>query len=284
MDNPAISIVLPTFNGQKYINQAVDSCLKQILPDWELIIVDDGSTDGTDAIISSYASLDKRISCIKHDSNKNLPAALNRGFSAAKAPLFTWISDDNIFYPGALKKMKSVLDADGNVDIVYAGMDTIDESGGRTGNWPVRDRKMLGFRGNVIGACFLYRRNVHDAIKGFKEEFFMAEDYCFWLSAADQFSFHRIHETLYGYRMHGASLTTRRKEQLSQCRRMLESKAGSIKNRRLKAGIFTHMAVILREQGFYTESFLYLFKAFSTHPMAVLLHSPKNYFFNPVKR
>ena len=64
MSTPVVSIILPTFNGEKYIAQTIESCIKQTFTDWELIIVDDGSSDNTQNIISSYANADKRLSLI----------------------------------------------------------------------------------------------------------------------------------------------------------------------------------------------------------------------------
>ena len=82
-----VSIVLPTYNGQKYIKDAIDSVLAQSYQNWELIIVNDCSQDNTLKIINEYAQKDSRIKIINNDVNKKLPASLNIGFEAAKGDI-----------------------------------------------------------------------------------------------------------------------------------------------------------------------------------------------------
>ena len=107
---PKISIILPTYNGQLYIREAIESVIKQIFKDWELIIVDDCSSDNTLDIIKEYEKLDSRIRVIHNEVNKKLPASLNIGFSYAKGEYFTWTSDDNLYLPSALYRMNLYLD------------------------------------------------------------------------------------------------------------------------------------------------------------------------------
>ena len=280
MNMPIISIILPTFNGEKYILQTIQSCIQQTFADWELIIVDDGSTDDTPNIIASYIASDKRIRSVKHPSNKKLPAALNTGFSIAKGHFFTWISDDNIFYQNALQKMLETLNKNPTTDIVYADMDIINDTGQKIGKWPVRDVKLLGYRGNTIGGCFLYRRNVHESLRGFREDFFLAEDYHFWLLASENFIFYRIKEPLYGYRQHDLSLTSRNDEIINKTQEMLKNTITITQKKWLKAGILVHMAVNYRLQKLYKESLKYLLRAFATCPVGVLLYSPKLFFLS----
>lgn len=98
---PKISIILPTYNGQQYIGEAIESIIEQTFQDWELIIVDDCSSDNTLDIIRKYEKQDLRIKVIHNDVNKKLPASLNIGFKYAKGMYLTWTSDDNMYLPGA---------------------------------------------------------------------------------------------------------------------------------------------------------------------------------------
>ena len=99
-----ISIVLPIYNGEKYMKQSIDSVINQTYANWELLIVDDGSTDNTAAIAREYAEKDNRIKYYKNPQNMRLPKTLNRGFSLATGDYLTWTSDDNYYYPTALEK------------------------------------------------------------------------------------------------------------------------------------------------------------------------------------
>ena len=84
-----ISIVLPIYNGEKYMRQSIDSIIGQTYQNWELLIVDDSSTDGTAAIAAEYVQKDSRIQYYKNPQNMRLPRTLNRGFSLAKGAYLT---------------------------------------------------------------------------------------------------------------------------------------------------------------------------------------------------
>lgn len=202
-----ISIVLPTYNGARYLRESLDSCLAQADPDWELIIVDDCSTDDTPALVAEYVARDSRIRALRNPVNRRLPASLNEGFAHARGELLTWTSDDNRFRPAALQRMREHLEANPAADLVYTDFSVIDAAGRRTGpGWtgPAAD---LPFR-DVVGACFLYRRALHDRLRGYDDEMALVEDYDFWLRASVEFRLEWLREDLYEYRWHDRSLTT----------------------------------------------------------------------------
>ena len=102
---PKVSIVLPTYNGEKFIKESIESVLNQTFEDWELIIVDDCSTDGTLEIIKEYLKKDYRIHLIHNETNRKLPLSLNIGFRKSMGEYLTWTSDDNIYHADAIEKM-----------------------------------------------------------------------------------------------------------------------------------------------------------------------------------
>jgi glycosyltransferase involved in cell wall biosynthesis len=114
--HPLVSIVLPTYNGSRYIQQSIDSCLNQTYSNIELIIVDDGSTDCTEQIINSYT--DNRIRYIQHQKNAGLPTALNTGVAHATGDYLTWTSDDNFYAPQAIETQLTFL-LKNKYDFVY---------------------------------------------------------------------------------------------------------------------------------------------------------------------
>ena len=115
-----ISVVLPTYNGAKYISQAIESILNQTFKDFELVIVNDASTDNTLNIISGYAEKDERIKVITNAVNSKLPKSLNIGFSNCKGDYFTWTSDDNILHPDVFEKLVYVLENNSDVGFVFS--------------------------------------------------------------------------------------------------------------------------------------------------------------------
>ncbi|MCC6445388.1 MAG: glycosyltransferase [Armatimonadetes bacterium] len=213
MKTPLVSIVLPTYNGSRYIEQAIESCLAQTYSNWELIIVDDASSDDTPAIIARYAGRESRIRTIRNSPNRKLPASLNIGFAQARGDYFTWTSDDNCFRPDALAEMSSYLQAHPEVDVLYTDYTNIDDEGQFVKYSSVGPREELVTR-NCVGACFLYKRAVHEKLKGYAEDLFLAEDYDFWLRASVDFRLQPLHKDLYLYRRHSASLTDQHMERI----------------------------------------------------------------------
>ena len=126
---PKISIILPTYNGQQYIGEAIESIIEQTFQDWELIIVDDCSSDNTLDIIRKYEKQDLRIKVIHNDVNKKLPASLNIGFKYAKGMYLTWTSDDNMYLPDALYNMEQYLNDNSDKVMVCARYSIINENG-----------------------------------------------------------------------------------------------------------------------------------------------------------
>lgn len=244
---PLISVVLPTYNGARHLAEAIESCLTQTWPNLELVIVDDHSADDTPEIIARYAAKDERIRSVWHERNRNLPAALNSGFAQARAAYCTWTSDDNLYSPDALEKMVRFLDQNDKVDVVYTSYSRIDEAG-----WPSSPGLMLapeylGYQGNVITPCFLFRRRVYDWLNGYDEDLFLAEDYFFWLCAAGNFNFASMPENLYRYREHSASLTSQKTERVLRVTLTALEKAldrVDLARRSLRAGIMIHSAAL----------------------------------------
>jgi len=212
-----VSIILPTYNGAKYIRQSIDSCLNQTHKNIELIIVDDGSTDNTPQIIKSYK--DSRIRYLRQDINYGVSYALNKGFSHANAEYLTWTSDDNFYSPEAIECMLRVLQSNKKIDFVYANFYKIDEKGNILVVRRVDSPKRLDIE-NCIGACFLYRKRVYQRIGDYNPKALLAEDYDYWLRVREKFRMQKINKYLYYYRVHLGSLSSR--YPMAEVERMVE--------------------------------------------------------------
>lgn len=204
-ENTLISIILPVFNGEQFLEEAIKSCLKQTYKNFELIIVNDCSTDSSLKIANKYKAKDDRIFVISNSENKNLPASLNIGHALAKGEYITWTSDDNILKPFFLQNLFSKI-FETDFDIVYSNFDILLEDGTLKRTHFAEPVSHLLF-GNIIGASFLYKREVFINLKGYDEDLHTLEDYDFWLRASTQFSFYYLKKNLYQYRLHGQSLT-----------------------------------------------------------------------------
>lgn len=201
-NSPKVSIVLPTYNGAKYLRQSIDSCLKQTYENIELIIVNDGSTDETNKIVNSYK--DERIKYIRHEENMGLPFALNTGFSRAIGKYLTWTSDDNYYSPEAIERMLSFI-LKKKCHFVYSDYYRFRDANKDINLFksPVKIR-LENY--NHIGPCFLYSRNVKEVIGKYDTDAILAEDYDYWIRISKKFDMHHLSEPLYYYRIDKESL------------------------------------------------------------------------------
>jgi len=209
MEQPLVSIVLPTYNGAAYLAKSIQSCIDQTYRNFELIIVDDNSSDATPEIIRSFVALDPRISSTRNSPNQKLPRSLNTGFERAKGKYFTWTSDDNYYAPNALEVMVQALEQNPDRILTYANYTFIDENGTITGTKSFGDvnESMVTWHG--AGACFLYHADVHTRLNGYDPSAFLIEDYDFFIRALTLGKFHYLDRTdLYFYRHHSQSLSS----------------------------------------------------------------------------
>lgn len=227
MHKPLVSIVLPVYNGSRFLRDSIDSCLAQTYPSWELVIVDDCSTDATSTVLEDCRRKDARIRIVRHDVNRGLPAALNTGFRVAVGEYLAWTSDDNLYRPRALSAMTAFLDTHPDIGLVYADYSYIDEAGKVTGTKTAPPVDTI-WDSNPVGPCFLYRRDVRNRIGDYTEALFTAEDYDYWLRITAQYKVGVIHENLYMYRLHGGSLTSQRQEKIQLA--VLEAVRRNLKN------------------------------------------------------
>lgn len=199
-----VSVVLPVYNGEKYLRESIESCLSLTYGDLELIVVDDHSTDATVDIVREYLS-DRRVRVIRNEQTMKLPAALNKGFSQCTGRYLSWTSDDNYYDRMAMARMVSYLEANLDTSFVYSDHWIIDENGVVMGYGSQGPPETLRERCRI--ACFLYKREVYEAIGEYNEALFRIEDYDYWLRVWKRFRMDWIGEPLYFYRRHGSSLT-----------------------------------------------------------------------------
>ena len=211
METNKISVILPVYNGEKYVANAIESIINQTYHNIELIIVNDCSTDNTLQIIEDYAKKDDRIKIYFNDFNQKLPKSLNIGFSKASGDYWTWTLDDNTYHTDALEKMAEVLDNNSRIALVYADFTICDMEGKVIREMEEGEPEEIKFKAQ-IGACFLYRKSVAEKGGEYDTKTFLAEDYDFFIRCykESEGSFYHIKEDLYDYGMHDASLTATR--------------------------------------------------------------------------
>jgi glycosyltransferase involved in cell wall biosynthesis len=132
---PKISVVMAAYNEEQDIGRALESILTQIFTDWELIVVDDGSTDTTVDVIRSYAERDARIRLVCNATNLELSASLNIGIELARADLIARADADDINLPERLSKQYEYLRVHDEIDVLGTGAYLLDETGQRTNSF-----------------------------------------------------------------------------------------------------------------------------------------------------
>ncbi len=128
-DKPRVSIGLPVFNGENYIEEALDSILAQTYSDLELVICDNASTDRTQEICHTYAAKDPRVRYYRNEENLGGPANYNRAFGLSTGEYFKWAAHDDVIAPDFLLKCIQVLDKDPEVVLAHPKARIIDEQG-----------------------------------------------------------------------------------------------------------------------------------------------------------
>ncbi len=262
--HPKISVVLPVHNGEMYLKDSIESVLKQTYTDFELIIIDDNSTDSSVEIAQSYATMDSRVFYYRNEVNLKLPLSLNKGFSKTKGEFLTWTSCDNLYLPGAFEKMLSTLETNPKVDLVYTSMQIINENGNIKKIIKSGPADQLIFR-NVVGACFMYRQSVRSKIGDYNSALFLCEDYEYWIRIAQYTNIYPMEECLYQYRRHSGSLSHKNKKEIVTKGIGIQKKYYHtfVKTRKQAAIFYTH----LRARDIYNSfRHLYLFLVFIYNP------------------
>lgn len=220
-----VSVVLPVYNGEKVVKKSIDSILSQSYENFELIIVNDGSTDKTADIISEYN--DKRIRIIDQE-NKKLPQALSVGFRAARGEFYTWTSADNIMLKDCIKILVENLERKPKTAMVYGNMQLINKKGSikRGHFWfekpffsgdvcfPQNADALNTYANNTIGAAFMYRAKSAYILEDYSKYKTNLEDYDYWMRINSLLKIEHIDEEkpIYQYRIHNDSLTAHDKE------------------------------------------------------------------------
>ena len=215
-----ISVILPVYNGEKYIKEAIDSVLTQTLDTFELIIVNDGSTDSTEEIIFSYE--DSRIKYF-HQENRGRSASRNLGIKNSSYDFIAFIDADDVYDPNKLYRQHSILCEYPDVDVVYTALNIVDESMNKVSE--LRAEIIFEHKEDLLATLFfrqpmpspiaiMLRKKCCTSGIMFNEYFPQAEDYDFLIQLSMHFKFFYLDELLYNYRKHSSNVTNNLQDQI----------------------------------------------------------------------
>ncbi len=258
---PKISIVMPVYNAGRYLDAAIESVLNQTFRDFELIIINDASTDNSLELIFGYN--DDRIRIITNESNQGITKSLNHALMICQAPFIARMDADDIMHSDRLKKQYDLMSTNSDIAVLATRIELINEDGDVTGNWNTdaetiseRDIRHVMSKTNCIAHPsvmmrmdiareFLYRDNQ----KG-------AEDWDLWLRILNRgYRILKLDEVLLSYRIHPSSITASKKVEDVLEKRLLKIRGRFLWNESIR----------FRWSGFLVHAFIAQCRTFARH-------------------
>jgi GT2 family glycosyltransferase len=214
LPKPIVSVVMAVRNGAEYVGEAVDSVRAQTFPDFELIVVDDGSTDRTPEILAEAAGGDERIRMIRQPQG-GVSRARNRGCTDAAGKYLAILDADDVAMPTRLELQVPFLDSRPEVAVVGGAGTLIDEDGRELGTakYPASEVEVLSLlnagRTPLMQSAATIRADAFRAASGYRPVMEVAQDYDLWLRIAERGQITNIPEPVVRYRIHGGQASTR---------------------------------------------------------------------------
>jgi glycosyltransferase involved in cell wall biosynthesis len=226
LKKPKVSVITVTFNREAFIREAINSVLAQSFTDWELLVIDDASTDNTKSIVDEYISKDSRIKYFRNEQNLGIAKTRNRGLELAEGEYIAPLDSDDVWLDkNKLQKQVEFLDINQDYAMLGGGIMHIDANSRHIKKvlYPVYDSTIR----NIIlqfnpfpQSSLLYRKRVALGCGGYSESYKICDDYDLWLKMGLEHKFTNIPQVLTGYRVHTTNITHTKR--LTTAREILE--------------------------------------------------------------
>lgn len=240
---PKVTVLMSVYNGERYLQQAVESILGQSFEDFEFLVVDDASSDRSSGILNGYR--DPRLRILRNEANAGLAASLNRGIDHARGRYVARMDDDDVSLPERLERQVSFLDERPAIGVCGTWARAIDENGKPT-------ELLRTPTGNAAGKlCWRPPVFVHPTVMARKEllranrydpAYLQAQDYELWLRLWPKTGFDNLGSVLLLYRSHGSSLTAQART--SQLERTYEAFSSFLWPRRVSYESFLALLLV----------------------------------------
>lgn len=228
---PRVSVIMPAYNCQRFVREAVSSILAQTFRDFEFIIIDDGSTDGTTRELTTLATGDSRVRLVSRP-NTGYTKAINEAMSLATAPLIARMDADDISLPERLALQVAKFDAEPDLVLLGGSFTFIDDAGRQIRRFtPPADHAELDHLAFTGGNPFchplvMFRRDAYDRVGGYDSAFEPSEDIDLWLKLAEVGRVSCLPDLLLLYRQHAGSVSEQRQtKQIERIRAACEAAA-----------------------------------------------------------
>jgi CMP-N-acetylneuraminic acid synthetase len=238
---PKITVYTTTFNYGRYLPQAIESVLRQTFPSWELLVLDDASTDDTARILQRYEGHPK-IRLVRNEINQGLIATANQALSLARGEYIVRLDADDFFDENALLVLSTTLDQKPDIGLVYPDYYHVDEKGDVV---DLVRRKKLHEEVTLLdlpahGAGTMVRKRCLEELNGYRDIVRCQDGYDLWIRFIDRFGVANVNLPLFYYRRHGNNLTENQTG-LLQARRLIKR---SYVRERYGAGVPTVLGII----------------------------------------
>ncbi|MFA4991913.1 MAG: glycosyltransferase [Candidatus Omnitrophota bacterium] len=222
MSTPGISVIMSVHNGQRYLEESIASILSQDFRDFEFVIIDDGSTDGTAVLLSRYQAMDPRIRVIRNQSRIGLAASLNKGIRESRAPYIARQDADDISDPARLREQFGFLESNNDISAVGAFYDMMDSSGKflRRYRLPVAHDDIKKWLRTVNCLCHgsvMFRKSDVAASGFYPERYACSQDYALWIAMARNYKLANMPKVLYKLRLHECAVSVKNKRGQRRC-------------------------------------------------------------------
>lgn len=211
MQQPKVTVIIPTYNRAHYLGDAIQSVCEQTFNDFELIVVDDGSTDGTLDLLHSIHDLRLRVLQQEH---RGISAAMNAGLRAAHGLYIARLDSDDVWFPDMLAGQVAVLDAHPEVGLVYAKGQAMDAAGtplpmtiGMPERYPGDSFRSMIRENCTCNITVVVRRACFDRVGWYDETLQMSEDWDIWLRVARHYQFAYVDRIVARFRWHEGNIT-----------------------------------------------------------------------------
>jgi len=210
--NPLVSVVMSVFNGERFLREAIESILSQTFSDFEFVIVNDGSTDGTASILDSYERSDPRVR-VFHQENRGSAASDNRGCALARGKYIAHLDQDDVAPPDRLDRQVAFLENHEKVGLLGGAVEGIDDQGRRLflEQLPLEDASiraaLRSFSFPLVHPALMMRKQAFDATVGYRAQFLRAEDYDLSLRIIEGWEVANLPDVVLRKRIHSKQLT-----------------------------------------------------------------------------
>jgi len=219
--SPSVSVVMPSYNSKRFVRLAIESILAQTFDDFEFLIVDDCSTDGSTEILQRYAARDRRIRVLTNPRNLDFVRSRNLGIAEARGAFIANMDSDDIALPTRLADQYAFLTANPNVGVCGASVILIDEQGRELGvrRYRAEDRHLrarLFFFNPVAQPVTMIRRAVLEQTGPYNPDHILADDLDLWFRIGARYQLANLEAPLLKYRIHEGSATGRRLDDMQR--------------------------------------------------------------------